>query len=96
MVARDIFKRLSAGRPPQEPAPPPARQPGQELLNWLQHVWTQPTVCAKNIYQYGPKSIRDKKSALKSAEMLVERGWLAPIATRRHDGRKWRIMKGFD
>ena len=96
MVA-NLFERLAQGRSPaKEPTSPSTRQPGQELLNWLQHVWTQPTVRAKNIYQYGPHAIRDKKNALKAAEMLVARGWLAPLETRRHDTREWRIMRGFD
>jgi hypothetical protein len=91
-----LFERLAQGRPPQEPTPPPGMPAGQELLNWIQRVWTQPTLRARDIYRYGPNAIRDKESALKSAKKLVERGWLAPIETRRHDMRKWRIMKGFD
>ena len=90
MVARDIFKRLSAGRPPPvEKAQD--RSAAQKLLDWLQR-WDKPTVCVRDIRIYGPGSLRNqKKSVTDSAEVLVKNGWLAPVQT--HHGHKWRIVR---
>jgi len=86
-----LFERLDEGRPPptkkaQKPSP------AQKLLDWLQH-WTQPTVSARDICIYGPNAIRDRESAIASAEILVKNGWLVPIKTRRHDMREWQIVR---
>ena len=60
-MARDIFKRLSAGRPPSvEKAQD--RSPAQKLLDWLQR-WDKPTVCVRDIRIYGPGSLRNQKKA---------------------------------
>jgi hypothetical protein len=68
--------------------------PAQRLLDWLQHDWTKPTVRARDIYKFGPNSIRDPKRAIGLAEILVGHGWLIPIKTRRRDMREWRIVRG--
>ena len=92
-----LFERLAEGRPaPSEPTPQTTPLPALKLLNWLQRGWGKPTISAKNLYQYGPSAIRDKKSARDAAEALERRGWLAPIKKHRYDGKKWRIMQGFD
>jgi hypothetical protein len=93
-VAKDIFERLSAGRPQQEPQQEPTPRQAQELLYWLRHNWTQPTIRARDIYRLGPNAIRDRKSALNSAEILADHGWLVPLETRRCDMKKWQITKG--
>jgi hypothetical protein len=54
---------------------------------------TKPTVSARDICIYGPHSIRDRESAIDSAEILVKNGWLVPIKTRRHDIREWQIVR---
>jgi len=51
--------------------------PAQKLLDWLQH-WTKPTVSARDICIYGPNSLRDRRSAIDAAEILVKTGWLIP------------------
>ena len=96
-MARDIFKRLSARRPPaEEPMPPPTPLAAGMLLGWIQNNWTQPTIRARDICRYGPNSIRDRESAIKTAEVLVRRGWLVPMKTHRHDAKRWRIALGPD
>jgi hypothetical protein len=94
----NLFERLAQGRPPaEEPTPPvPLATPREalRLLDWLQHKWPQPTIRAQNIYQYGPRPIRDKKSALKAAEILEKRGWLIPLRGRRYDTKRWQITIG--
>jgi hypothetical protein len=94
----DLFKRLDAGRPP--PAEAAIKQsrnnlePTQKLLDWLQQHWAKPTISARDIYKFGPNSIRDPKKAIGLAEILVGHGWLIPNKTRRHDMREWRIVRG--
>jgi hypothetical protein len=86
-----LFERLDKGRPPpamKVQKPPPA----QKLLDWLQH-WSKPTVSARDICIYGPNSIRDRESAIASAEILVKNGWLVPIKTRRYDMHEWQIVR---
>jgi hypothetical protein len=70
--------------------------PAQELLSWLQHGWNKPIVSARDIYTHGPRSIRNRERAIELAEILVEHGWLMPIATRQQNMKKWQIMKGPD
>ena len=96
----NLFERLSKGRAsPTEPSPteagikqPRKDDPAQKLLDWLQR-WTKDTVSARDIRIYGPNSLRDKKSAVRSAEILVHFGWLAPIRSLRYDQRVWRITR---
>ena len=91
MVARDIFSRLSSGRPLSiEKAQD--RSAAQKLLDWLQR-WDRPTVCRRDVRIYGPSSVRDRKSMLSAAETLVRYGWLVPIDPGRYDGHKWRIVR---
>jgi hypothetical protein len=94
----NLFERLSAGRPQQEPASPatPLATPlaARELLTWLQNTWTKPTICARDIYRHGPNPVRDRESALNSAEILEKRGWLIPLKAHRYDRKRWQITIG--
>jgi Protein of unknown function (DUF3987) len=67
--------------------------PAQKLLDWLQHEWTKDTVSARDIYTFGPRSIRDRQSATDLAGILVKHGWLIPIKTRQHNMEKWQIVR---
>jgi hypothetical protein len=90
-------KRISgANTASSELLPAQKLPPAQRLLYWLQHDWTKPTISARDIYTYGPSSIRDRESAIDLAEILVKHGWLVPIKTRRPDMKKWQITKGPD
>jgi hypothetical protein len=64
--------------------------PAPRLLYWLQHSWTKPIVCLRDIYIYGPNSIRDPDSALAQAELLEQAGFLIPLKAHRSDRRVWR------
>src|SRR5262249_34403287 len=44
-------------------------------------------------YTHGPNSIRDKKTTLGLAQILVERGWLVPVNTHQHNMRAWKIVR---
>jgi hypothetical protein len=87
-----LFERL--GRPPPtNKAQGNSRklQHAQRTLDWLQR-WSKPTVRPKDMRVYGPRP-RDRESALSSAGILVEHGWLVPVKTRRHDSREWQIVR---
>jgi hypothetical protein len=87
-----LFERLDKGRPspPTEKAQAPSS--AQKLLDWLKR-WNKPTVSWRDIRIYGPGSIRDKKSAVDAAEVLVRNGWLAPLKPHRYDMHKWQIVQ---
>jgi hypothetical protein len=94
----NLFERLSKGRPQPVDIQPKANSElsqAQKLLDWLQHVWTKPTVSARDIYRHGPYVIRKQGSAaVKPAEVLVRRGWLVPAPAHRHDRKKWLVVRG--
>jgi hypothetical protein len=72
--------------------PPPQKiSLAQTLLDWLAK-WQKPIITARDIYTYGPNSIRDKDSAIALAEVLAEHGHLTLITTGRPDRKKWRIV----
>ena len=80
-----------------QPIIPPAHfksSPSEKLLDWIINRWPEPTISARDICRCGPNSIRDRKSAVSLAEILVEHGWLIPIKTRRIDMREWKIVRG--
>jgi len=92
----NLFERLERKRPPQAEAT--SKQPddeivsAQKLLDFLQR-WTKDTIAEREIRVYGPKSIRDRKSAVRSAEILTHFGWLAPIRSPHYNGRMWKITR---
>jgi hypothetical protein len=77
--------------PKKQPVAPEI-QHAQRLLDWLQR-WDKPTVCGRDILQYGPYSLRNPKKAIASAEILVRNGWLAPAKKHRFDMHKWEIIR---
>jgi hypothetical protein len=81
-----LFEKLNQKRP-QEPAALPAPTPlaAGKLLGWLQNSWTEPTITARQIYQYGPAATRDRESTLKLTEILVRQGVLVPMKAFRQD-----------
>ena len=90
-----LFERL--GQPPptketQKPLPDPKLQPAQRMLDWIQR-WTKDTICIRDVRQYGPNSLRNPKSVIDAAEVLVRNGWLEPAKLHRYDMRKWRIIR---
>jgi hypothetical protein len=68
--------------------------PSEKLLDWIINRWPGPTVTTRNICQFGPRSCRDRESALNLAGILMEHGWLIPLKTHRIDMRKWQIVRG--
>jgi|SRR5215471_4500025 len=98
----NLFERLNKGRPPpvEDRLKPETSTASSELARdlqklheWIQH-WSKPTVSARDIYKFGPNSIRDPKKAIGLAEILVGHGWLIPNQTRRRDMKEWQIVRG--
>jgi hypothetical protein len=87
---------IDDGRSPaaEKTTPPPTPLAALRLLDWLQHNWGRPTVCARDIYRSGPSPVRDRESALKSTEILEKRGWLIPLKSHRYDRKRWQITIG--
>jgi hypothetical protein len=82
--------RLRPVVPPTDKNSPPL----EKLLDWLVNRWPKPTVFSRDILLYGPNPLRNRKAARASAEILVERGWLTPLKTRRYIDREWKIERG--
>ena len=88
----NLFERLVHGRPAEAAVKQPHKDPAQLLLDWLQR-WTKPTISIRDIHIYGPQSIRDRERAIRSAEVLVDYGWLIPLKAHRYDMRAWQIVR---
>src|SRR5262245_19420672 len=92
----NLFKRLDRNRPPpaekkiEQPRKEP--EPAQKLLDWLQR-WSKPTITAREIYVSRHRFVRDKKTTLNLAEVLVEQRRLIPVETHRRDRHKWQIVR---
>jgi hypothetical protein len=81
MAVANLFERL--GQPPlakkvQETSP------AQKLLDWLMR-WTKDAISIRDIHNFGPNSIRDRKSMLDATETLVK--------AHRYDMRKWQVVR---
>jgi hypothetical protein len=70
--------------------PPPA----QKLLNFLQHDWPHEIVRLRDLTNYGPSSLRDRKKLIELAYVLVGHGWLVPIEACPRNTYWWRIVRG--
>ena len=85
-----VFERL---RRPAAPAEEKAKvDPAQKLLDWLQ-TWNKPTICAREILMYGPRSTRKQKDADEATRVLQKYGWLVPLETNQRDWRRWQIVR---
>jgi hypothetical protein len=76
------------------PADHRSATPTEQLLAFVVNRWPGTTVSTRNIMQFGPGCLRERKSAIVTAKILVEHGWLHPLPTRQHRGRAWQIVRG--
>lgn len=51
----------------------------KRLLQWLRESWTEDLISLPDIYQRGPRAIRDQGRAGKMAQILQQHGWLDPV-----------------
>ena len=70
-----------------KPPPQPYKDDASQLLNFLRR-WPRTTISSRDIRIWGPKAIRDRESAILSAQILAAHGWLIPIAARR-----WQVVR---
>jgi hypothetical protein len=87
----NLFERLVKERPSSAKVQP-HKDPAQLLLNWLPRS-PEPTITVRQIRVYGPHSIRNRRSAIDAAEILVANGWLKPIKPSRPDTYAWQIVR---
>jgi len=62
----------------------------QQLLDWLHRQWREPAISLPDVYQRGPRAIRDKATAKRLVAVLADHGWLAPIVEGTEIGGSWR------
>jgi len=74
------------------PAKPTPQDPAQVLLTWLQR-WPSNLITSKQIYQFAPRSIRNRETAIRSAQTLVDCGWLTIQKPRQRNYRIWQIHR---
>jgi hypothetical protein len=87
----NLFERL--GRPSSAKAA--IEQPhndAQKMLDFLLR-WPEDTVTVRDLRVYGPHSLRTRKDAISSAEILVANGWLKPVKPSRPDTYAWQIVR---
>jgi hypothetical protein len=94
MAALTIFDRLNRGRSVPTPTEAAREDPTTILLEWIIKYWPRPTIAARDINRCAPRALRDKETALRLAQNLVERGWLIPLKTHRYDRHQWQIARG--
>jgi hypothetical protein len=73
--------------PPSAEQKKQPREEAEQLLNFIQR-WPKPTISSRDIRIWGPKSIRDRESAIRSAQILAAHGFLTPLAAR-----KWEVVR---
>ena len=78
--------------PIEEASKPPTLSPTEKLQDWIDRRWRKTIICARDIYIHGPYGIRDKKTALKLARILVQQGGLVPIRAHRRDRWTWKVV----
>jgi hypothetical protein len=67
--------------------------PAQKLLNWLQHDWQHDLVRLRDLTNYGPGPLRNRKKLIELAAVLVGHGWLTPIKACPRNTYWWRINR---
>ena len=70
----------------------------ERLLQWLRDSWAEEIISLPDIYQRGPRAIRDQGRARKMVQILEDHGWLVRVpegaevaGTKRRDA--WRIVR---
>jgi hypothetical protein len=64
-----------------------------ELLHWIQHRWSKPFICLRDLQIYGPVACKDHATALRLAQTLEKQGWLKPVRAHRRDRKLWKTPR---
>lgn len=51
----------------------------QKLLDWLIGTWTEGLISLPDVYQFGPRAIREKATAARMVAILADHGWLIRV-----------------
>lgn len=91
-MATTLFDRLGRPAPTEKAATPTEKakekpEPAQLLWTWLE-TWNRSVVTARDIRNFGPRPIRNRESAIRSAQILVAHGRLVPLAAH-----KWQVVR---
>jgi hypothetical protein len=89
MATVTIFQRLNQQRRPTEAAieQPHKNDAPQILLDFIQR-WKGSTITWKEIRNFAPRSVRDRETAIRSAQVLVAHGWLTEVKPH-----QWQIIR---
>lgn len=83
----NLFERLSRAQPTATAIERPSKKPEQLLLDFIAR-WPRATISSRDIRIWGPKAIRSREKAIRSAQILAARGWLLPLKNR-----VWQIVR---
>ena len=84
----DIFERLNREKPPpEEKAKRQPKELAEALLGWLER-WPKQVLTLNDLRNYAPRSIRNKETAIRSAQILTAHGHLKRLAAH-----KWQIVR---
>jgi len=83
----NIFQRLSRERPVEEKTQQQPREQAGVLLAWLDK-WPKSVLTLKDLRNFSPRSIRDKETAIRAAQILTAHGWLSQLEPHR-----WKIIR---
>jgi hypothetical protein len=79
---------------PIVPAADANSTPSEKLLDFCVNRWPREVVRLRELQQFGPRSLRNRKSAMALAEQLVAAGWLSPVKGRQCNEVLFRIVRG--
>jgi len=85
-----IFDRLSRHRIAAQPEEKTKQHPQQQaeiLLHWLLG-WPKSVLTLSDLRNFSPRAIRNKETAIRSAQILAAHGHLTPLAAH-----KWQIVR---
>jgi len=89
-VPNTIFDRLTKNRPVPPNEEKIEQQPQEQariLANWLLR-WPKPVLTLNDLRNFSPRAIRNKETAIRSAQILAAHGHLKPLAAH-----KWQIVR---
>ena len=88
-----IFERIAASRPAPIDEETKQIDYAQALLDWILRRG-KPSVSTKDIRVFGPRCLRDKERALRSAQILERHGWLVATDPQHgRDVRRWQVVR---
>src|SRR5262249_24904938 len=90
----NIFERLARTRPAEPTTNQPPKDPAQLLLDWLLRQ-NRSTITLRQLRIHAPRAVRNRDSALKATDLLVQQGWLVPFSSKTRQNRpyEWHVVR---